>query len=171
MAKISSSLCLRPVFRLIKEQEGGRWAGLAWAECSITSGQLCHCSSADGQAARVQVLMGVRDQVTELHCKAKVGFYSRQCPADAGFRSKSATGSGCHTESRSSLNARTQDMKLNCDDTDFTAAIISIPTPPANTPDESLPPSPAIAGILRNSRQPGSSSSSYTHETVKISSL
>ncbi|XP_069040557.1 A-type voltage-gated potassium channel KCND1 isoform X2 [Lepisosteus oculatus] len=74
-------------------------------------------------------------------------------------------------QSRSSLNARTQDMKLNCDDSDFTAAIISIPTPPANTPDESLPPSPAIAGILRNSQQPGSSSSSYTHETVKISSL
>ncbi|XP_067270423.1 potassium voltage-gated channel subfamily D member 1 [Pseudorasbora parva] len=68
-------------------------------------------------------------------------------------------------QSRSSLNARTEDLKLNCDDRDFTAAIISIPTPPANTPDESLPPSPAIPGILRNSR------SSYTHETVKISSL
>uniref|UniRef100_A0A671MHU8 Uncharacterized protein n=1 Tax=Sinocyclocheilus anshuiensis TaxID=1608454 RepID=A0A671MHU8_9TELE len=40
------------------------------------------------------------------------------------------------------------------------------PTPPANTPDESLPPTPAIPGILRNSR-----TSSYTHETVKISSL
>ncbi|KAL0187116.1 hypothetical protein M9458_018786, partial [Cirrhinus mrigala] len=50
------------------------------------------------------------------------------------------------------LNARTEDLKLNCDDRDFTAAIISIPTPPANTPDESLPPSPAIPGILRNSR-------------------
>ncbi|XP_056320007.1 potassium voltage-gated channel subfamily D member 1 [Danio aesculapii] len=69
-------------------------------------------------------------------------------------------------QSRSSLNARTEDLKLNCDDRDFTAAIISIPTPPANTPDESLPPSPAIPGILRNSR-----SSSFTHETVKISSL
>ncbi|XP_042617686.1 potassium voltage-gated channel subfamily D member 1-like [Cyprinus carpio] len=69
-------------------------------------------------------------------------------------------------QSRSSLNARTEDLKLNCDDRDFTAAIISIPTPPANTPDESLPPSPAIPGILRNSR-----TSFYTHETVKISSL
>ncbi|KAK7136235.1 hypothetical protein R3I94_014778 [Phoxinus phoxinus] len=68
-------------------------------------------------------------------------------------------------QSRSSLNARTEDLKLNCEDRDFTAAIISIPTPPANTPDESLPPSPAIPGILRNSR------CSYTHETVKISSL
>ncbi|XP_066566023.1 potassium voltage-gated channel subfamily D member 1-like [Amia ocellicauda] len=78
--------------------------------------------------------------------------------------------SGGH-QSRSSLNARTQDLKLNCDDTDFTAAIISIPTPPANTPDESLPPSPAIPGILRNSRQVGSTASTYTQETVKISSL
>ncbi|KAJ8371295.1 hypothetical protein SKAU_G00113230 [Synaphobranchus kaupii] len=69
-------------------------------------------------------------------------------------------------QSRSSLNARTEDLKLNCDDSDFTAAIISIPTPPANTPDESLPPSPAIPGILRNSR-----SSTYTQDTVKISSL
>ncbi|XP_036389811.1 potassium voltage-gated channel subfamily D member 1 [Megalops cyprinoides] len=69
-------------------------------------------------------------------------------------------------QSRSSLNARTEDLKLNCDDRDYTAAIISIPTPPANTPDESLPPSPAIPGILRNSR-----SSTYTQETVKISSL
>ncbi|XP_073689160.1 A-type voltage-gated potassium channel KCND1-like [Garra rufa] len=69
-------------------------------------------------------------------------------------------------QSRSSLNARTEDLKLNCDDRDFTAAIISIPTPPANTPDESLPPSPAIPGILRNSR-----STCFTHETVKISSL
>ncbi|XP_028850239.1 A-type voltage-gated potassium channel KCND1 [Denticeps clupeoides] len=69
-------------------------------------------------------------------------------------------------QSRSSLNARTEDLKLNCEDRDFTAAIISIPTPPANTPDESLPPSPAMPGILRNSR-----SGSYAHETVKISSL
>ncbi|XP_016149534.1 potassium voltage-gated channel subfamily D member 1-like [Sinocyclocheilus grahami] len=69
-------------------------------------------------------------------------------------------------QSRSSLNARTEDLKLNCEDRDFTAAIISIPTPPANTPDESLPPSPAIPGILRNSR-----STFFTHETVKISSL
>ncbi|XP_026102668.1 potassium voltage-gated channel subfamily D member 1-like [Carassius auratus] len=69
-------------------------------------------------------------------------------------------------QSRSSLNARTEDLKLNCEDRDFTAAIISIPTPPANTPDESLPPSPAFPGILRNSR-----TNFYTHETVKISSL
>ncbi|XP_051949708.1 potassium voltage-gated channel subfamily D member 1-like isoform X1 [Xyrauchen texanus] len=69
-------------------------------------------------------------------------------------------------QSRSSLNARTEDLKLNCEDRDFTAAIISIPTPPANTPDESLPPSPAIPGILRNSR-----AISYTHEAFKISSL
>ncbi|XP_039631213.1 potassium voltage-gated channel subfamily D member 1 isoform X2 [Polypterus senegalus] len=74
-------------------------------------------------------------------------------------------------QSRSSLNARTQDLKLNCDDTDFTAAIISIPTPPANTPDESLPSSPGIPSILRNSRQLGDCSGSFTHETVKISSL
>ncbi|KAG9270025.1 potassium voltage-gated channel subfamily D member 1 [Astyanax mexicanus] len=70
-------------------------------------------------------------------------------------------------QSRSSLNARTEDLKLNCEQRDYTAAIISIPTPPANTPDESLPPSPAVPGILRNSR----SISSFTHETVKISSL
>ncbi|KAF7695706.1 potassium voltage-gated channel subfamily D member 1 [Silurus meridionalis] len=68
-------------------------------------------------------------------------------------------------QSRSSLNARTEDLKFNCEQGDYTAAIISIPTPPANTPDESLPPSPAIPGILRNSR------CSYSHETVKISSL
>ncbi|KAB5567210.1 hypothetical protein PHYPO_G00230180 [Pangasianodon hypophthalmus] len=68
-------------------------------------------------------------------------------------------------QSRSSLNARTEDLKLNCEQRDFTAAIISIPTPPANTPDESLPSSPAIPGILRNSR------CSYSQEAVKISSL
>lgn len=68
--------------------------------------------------------------------------------------------------SRSSLNARADDLKLNCGERDFTAAIISIPTPPANTPDESLPPSPAIPGILRNTR-----ATAYTHDTVKISSL
>ncbi|XP_052337674.1 potassium voltage-gated channel subfamily D member 1 isoform X4 [Oncorhynchus keta] len=67
-----------------------------------------------------------------------------------------------YPQSRSSLNARTGDLKLNC--TDYTAAIISIPTPPANSPDESLPNSP---GILRNSR----SSIYNTQETVKISSL
>ncbi|XP_023846878.1 A-type voltage-gated potassium channel KCND1 [Salvelinus sp. IW2-2015] len=70
-----------------------------------------------------------------------------------------------YPQSRSSLNARTEDLKLNCDD--YTAAIISIPTPPANTPDESLPNSPAIPGILRNSR----SSTFNTQDTVKISSL
>ncbi|XP_064861320.1 potassium voltage-gated channel subfamily D member 1 [Oncorhynchus nerka] len=70
-----------------------------------------------------------------------------------------------YPQSRSSLNARTGDLKLNC--TDYTAAIISIPTPPANSPDESLPNSPAIPGILRNSR----SSIYNTQETVKISSL
>ncbi|KAG7241993.1 hypothetical protein INR49_024642 [Caranx melampygus] len=46
-------------------------------------------------------------------------------------------------QTRSSLNAQADDLKLNCGEQDFTAAIISIPTPPANTPDESLPPSPA----------------------------
>lgn len=69
--------------------------------------------------------------------------------------------------SRSSLNAQTGDLKLNCGEQDFTAAIISIPTPPANTPDESLPPSPApVPGILRNTR-----ATAYTQDTVKISSL
>lgn len=69
--------------------------------------------------------------------------------------------------SRSSLNAQADNLKLNCGEQDFTAAIISIPTPPANTPDESLPPSPApIPGILRNTR-----ATAFTHETVKISSL
>ncbi|XP_061591653.1 potassium voltage-gated channel subfamily D member 1 isoform X1 [Cololabis saira] len=70
-------------------------------------------------------------------------------------------------QTRSSLNAQPDNMKLNCGEQDFTAAIISIPTPPANTPDESLPPSPApIPGILRNTR-----ATAYTHESVKISSL
>ncbi|KAF3696344.1 Potassium voltage-gated channel subfamily D member 1 Voltage-gated potassium channel subunit Kv4.1 [Channa argus] len=70
-------------------------------------------------------------------------------------------------QTRSSLNAQACDLKLNCREQDFTAAIISIPTPPANTPDESLPPSPApIPGILRNTR-----ATAFTHETVKISSL
>ncbi|XP_053156111.1 potassium voltage-gated channel subfamily D member 1 [Hemicordylus capensis] len=73
-------------------------------------------------------------------------------------------------QSRSNLNAKTHDnLKLNCDTTDFTAAIICIPTPPANTPDESQPPSPGgPGGPLRNS----SLSTPYIlHETVKISSL
>uniref|UniRef100_A0A3P8WS75 A-type voltage-gated potassium channel KCND1 n=1 Tax=Cynoglossus semilaevis TaxID=244447 RepID=A0A3P8WS75_CYNSE len=70
-------------------------------------------------------------------------------------------------QTRSSLNAQVEDLKLNCGEQDFTAAIISIPTPPANTPDESLPPSPIpIPGILRNTR-----ASTFTHEKVKISSL
>ena len=69
--------------------------------------------------------------------------------------------------SRSSLNAQTRSLKLNCGEPDFTAAIISIPTPPANTPDDSLPPSPApIPGILRNTR-----ASTYIQDNVKISSL
>ncbi|XP_076860198.1 A-type voltage-gated potassium channel KCND1 isoform X2 [Brachyhypopomus gauderio] len=68
--------------------------------------------------------------------------------------------------SRSSLNARTEELKLNCEQRDFTAAIISIPTPPANTPDESLPPSPSRPDFLRNARV-----TSNTQEAVKISSL
>uniref|UniRef100_A0A3Q2E8T6 A-type voltage-gated potassium channel KCND1 n=1 Tax=Cyprinodon variegatus TaxID=28743 RepID=A0A3Q2E8T6_CYPVA len=70
-------------------------------------------------------------------------------------------------QTRSSLNAQPDNLKLNCGEQDFTAAIISIPTPPANTPDESLPPSPApIPGILRNTQ-----ATAYTHESFKISSL
>ncbi|KAG7280857.1 hypothetical protein CRUP_010839 [Coryphaenoides rupestris] len=69
-------------------------------------------------------------------------------------------------QTRSSLNARAVDIKLNCGERDFTAAIISIPTPPANTPDESPPPSPAIPGILRNTR-----ATAYLQDAVKISSL
>ncbi|XP_028307962.1 A-type voltage-gated potassium channel KCND1 isoform X3 [Gouania willdenowi] len=74
---------------------------------------------------------------------------------------------GAPPQTRSSLNAQMCDLKLNCGDPDFSAAIISIPTPPANTPDENLPPSPAVVpGILRNSR-----ATVFTHDTVKISSL
>ncbi|CAL8253144.1 unnamed protein product [Arctogadus glacialis] len=72
-------------------------------------------------------------------------------------------------QTRSSLNARAVDIKLNCSDRDFTAAIISIPTPPSNTPDESPPSSPAIPGIpgiLRNTR-----ATAYLQDAVKISSL
>lgn len=72
----------------------------------------------------------------------------------------------CLSLSRSSLNAQADNLKLNCGEQDFTAAIISIPTPPANTPDESLPPSASIPGILRNTR-----ATAYTQDTVKISSL
>ncbi|XP_019716166.1 potassium voltage-gated channel subfamily D member 1-like, partial [Hippocampus comes] len=70
-------------------------------------------------------------------------------------------------QTRSSLNAQIN-LKLNCGEQDFSAAIISIPTPPANTPDESLPPSPAAipGGILRNTR-----ATAYTPDAVKISSL
>ncbi|XP_054648206.1 potassium voltage-gated channel subfamily D member 1 [Dunckerocampus dactyliophorus] len=70
-------------------------------------------------------------------------------------------------QTRSSLNAQV-DLKLNCGEQDFSAAIISIPTPPANTPDDSLPPSPAVipAGILRTTR-----ATAYTSDTIKISSL
>ncbi|XP_077370357.1 A-type voltage-gated potassium channel KCND1 [Festucalex cinctus] len=70
-------------------------------------------------------------------------------------------------QTRSSLNAQIK-LKLNCGEQDFSAAIISIPTPPANTPDESLPPSPAAipCGILRNTR-----ATAYTPDAVKISSL
>lgn len=70
-------------------------------------------------------------------------------------------------QTRSSLNAQPTELKLNCGEQDFTAAIISIPTPPANTPDESLPPSPApIPGILRNTR-----ATACINDTFKISSL
>ncbi|XP_068104907.1 A-type voltage-gated potassium channel KCND1 [Hyperolius riggenbachi] len=69
------------------------------------------------------------------------------------------------SQSRSSLNAKTHgNMKLNCETSDLTAAIISIPTPPANTPDEPSSPSP---GVLRNS----SVTARYYQETVRISSL
>ncbi|XP_074064435.1 A-type voltage-gated potassium channel KCND1 [Macrotis lagotis] len=92
-------------------------------------------------------------------------------------------------QSRASLNAKTHDrLTLNYDSQDLVAAIISIPTPPANTPDESQP-HPTVSdngegpgrpsgggsssssnnrGALRNS----SLGSSYLlHNTVKISSL
>ncbi|KAM4020394.1 A-type voltage-gated potassium channel KCND1 [Anomaloglossus baeobatrachus] len=69
------------------------------------------------------------------------------------------------SQSRSSLNAKTHgNLKLNCETSDLTAAIISIPTPPANTPDE---PSSPNAGIMRNS----SVTARYYQETVRISSL
>ncbi|XP_069604038.1 A-type voltage-gated potassium channel KCND1 [Ranitomeya imitator] len=69
------------------------------------------------------------------------------------------------SQSRSSLNAKTHgNLKLNCETSDLTAAIISIPTPPANTPDE---PSSPNAGVMRNS----SVTARYYQETVRISSL
>ncbi|XP_053551487.1 potassium voltage-gated channel subfamily D member 1 isoform X1 [Bombina bombina] len=71
------------------------------------------------------------------------------------------------SQSRSSLNAKSHgNLKLNCETSDLTAAIISIPTPPANTPDESRPSSPG-AGVLRNS----CITARYYQETVRISSL
>ncbi|OCT66810.1 potassium voltage-gated channel subfamily D member 1 [Xenopus laevis] len=71
------------------------------------------------------------------------------------------------SQSRSSLNAKTHgNMKLNCETSDLTAAIISIPTPPANSPDESQLSSPS-SGVLRNS----SITARYYQETVRISSL
>lgn len=79
--------------------------------------------------------------------------------------------------SRSSLNAKPHDsLDLNCDSRDFVAAIISIPTPPANTPDESQPSSPSGGGgsggtpntALRNSSL---GTPCLLPETVKISSL
>ncbi|XP_032114553.1 potassium voltage-gated channel subfamily D member 1 [Sapajus apella] len=76
-------------------------------------------------------------------------------------------------QSRSSLNAKPHDsLDLNCDNRDFVAAIISIPTPPANTPDESQPSSPGGGGrassTLRNSSL---GTPCLFPETVKISSL
>ncbi|XP_063792155.1 potassium voltage-gated channel subfamily D member 1 [Pseudophryne corroboree] len=68
-------------------------------------------------------------------------------------------------QSRSSLNAKSHgNMKLNCETSDLTAAIISIPTPPDHTPDDLSSPS---SGILRNS----SITARYYQETVRISSL
>uniref|UniRef100_A0A4W4DP72 A-type voltage-gated potassium channel KCND1 n=1 Tax=Electrophorus electricus TaxID=8005 RepID=A0A4W4DP72_ELEEL len=69
-------------------------------------------------------------------------------------------------QSRSSLNARTEELKLNCEQCDFTAAIVSIPTPPANTPDESLAPSPTRLHFLRDARV-----ACTTQAAVKISAL
>ncbi|EDL33924.1 potassium voltage-gated channel subfamily D member 1 isoform X1 [Mus musculus] len=80
-------------------------------------------------------------------------------------------------QTRSSLNAKPHDsLDLNCDSRDFVAAIISIPTPPANTPDESQPSSPSGGGgsggtpntTLRNSSL---GTPCLLPETVKISSL
>ncbi|XP_061745480.1 potassium voltage-gated channel subfamily D member 1 [Nerophis ophidion] len=69
-------------------------------------------------------------------------------------------------QTRSSLNAQV-DLKLNCSEQDFSAAIIGIPTPPANSPDDSLPPSPAThpAG-MRMTR-----ATAYTSDAIKISYL
>ncbi|XP_039699649.1 A-type voltage-gated potassium channel KCND1 isoform X2 [Pteropus medius] len=75
-------------------------------------------------------------------------------------------------QSRSSLNAKPHDsLDLNCDSRDFVAAIISIPTPPANTPDESQPSSPGGGGSGGASSTLRNSSLGTLPETVKISSL
>lgn len=75
--------------------------------------------------------------------------------------------------SRSSLNAKPHDsLDLNCDSRDFVAAIISIPTPPANTPDESQPSSPGGGGgASSNLRNSSLGTPCLLPETVKISSL
>ncbi|KAM8919597.1 A-type voltage-gated potassium channel KCND1 isoform 2-T2 [Pelodytes ibericus] len=71
------------------------------------------------------------------------------------------------TQSRSSLNAKSHgNLNLNCEISDLTAAIISIPTPPANSPEESHLTTPSAA-VLRNS----SITARYYQETVRISSL
>ncbi|XP_030404102.1 potassium voltage-gated channel subfamily D member 1 [Gopherus evgoodei] len=67
--------------------------------------------------------------------------------------------------SRSSLNAKAhENMTMTYDGVDLTAALTSIPTPPANTP-ESRPPSPRA---LPNSSLPAPH---LPHRMVKISSL
>ncbi|KAG8447295.1 hypothetical protein GDO86_014671 [Hymenochirus boettgeri] len=71
------------------------------------------------------------------------------------------------SQSRSSLNAKQHgNLKMNCETADLTAAIISIPTPTANSPNESQSSSPS-ASVLRNS----SITARYYQETVRISSL
>ncbi|CAM4673875.1 unnamed protein product [Lepidochelys olivacea] len=68
-------------------------------------------------------------------------------------------------QSRSSLNAKAhENMTLDYDGVDLAAALTSIPTPPANTP-ESRPPSPCA---LPNSSLPAPY---LPHRMVKISSL
>uniref|UniRef100_F6TUH7 Potassium channel voltage dependent Kv4 C-terminal domain-containing protein n=1 Tax=Monodelphis domestica TaxID=13616 RepID=F6TUH7_MONDO len=76
-------------------------------------------------------------------------------------------------QSRASLNAKTHDsLTLNCASRDLVAAIISIPTPPANTPDESRPHSPGGGGSSGSTLRNSNLGPSYLlHNTVKISSL
>ncbi|XP_029466307.1 potassium voltage-gated channel subfamily D member 1 [Rhinatrema bivittatum] len=70
-------------------------------------------------------------------------------------------------QSRSHLNAKAHDnLTLNCDASDLSAAIISIPTRPANALDGGRLPSPP--GVLRNS---GALAVCYAQDAVKISSL